>query len=232
MSLALLLLPAVGGYWFLINWNYTRYQVERDSGYRLLFKCALVGILLYCSAEAITLASDFLCPCLTALWDSHFPKPYTSEVAVSLGLALVLPPLFNWRFGRPYTKLRGARRVASNAGDHIELLIDRAIEERQAIELSLRSRKTYIGVATESGIGAGADADLVLIPLLSGYRSENTLELVVTTNYHHVISEYTEGEQGRTVGDLRVVIPLSEVVSARMFDEELYRAFQQRPEGC
>ena len=228
MSFALLLLPAVGGYWFLTNWNYSRYQVVRDSGYRLLFKSALVGILLYCSAQVITLALDFLCPLITVVWDAHFPDPYTSEVAVSLALALVLPPLFNCRLGFPYTKLRGARRVASNAGDHIELLIDRAIEDREAIEVSLRSRKTYIGVAVESGIGAGADTDLALIPLLSGYRKEDTLELVVTTNYFDIISEYTGQSSGRTMRDLRVVIPLTEVMSARLFDMELYRAFQQR----
>ena len=229
MSLALLLLPAMGGYWFLINWNYTRYQVERDSGYRLLFKCALVGIILYCSSRALTFALDLICPSLTLLWDAHFPEPYTSEVALSLGLALVLPPLFNWRLGCRYTKVQGARRVAGNAGDHIELLIDRAIAERKAIEVSLRSRKTYIGVPVESGIGAASDTDLVLIPLMSGYRKEDTLELVVTTNYLDVISDYTREGSGRNVRELRVVIPLSEVVSARLFDRAVYRAFRRRP---
>ena len=228
MSLSLLLLPAVGGYWFLTNWNYTRYQVERDSGYRLLFKCALVGILFYCVSRALTSAVDLICPSLTLLWDAHFPEPYTSEVALSLGLALVLPPLFNWRLGWRYTKVQGARRVASNAGDHIELLIDRAIEERKAIEISLRSRKVYIGAATESGVGAISDTDVILIPVLSGYRKEDTLELVVTTNYFDIISDHTGEGSGRTVQELRVVIPLSEVVSARLFDLEVYRAFQQQ----
>ena len=61
MSLGLLLLPAVGGYWFLTNWNYTRYQLERDSGYRLLFRSAIVGILLYCFSRAVTFAVDLIC---------------------------------------------------------------------------------------------------------------------------------------------------------------------------
>ena len=225
MSLGLLLLPAVGGYWFLTNWNYTRYQLERDSGYRLLFRSAIVGILLYCFSRAVTLAVDLICPSLTLLWDAHFPEPYTSEVALSLGLALVVPPLFNLRC----SSLQGARRVATNAGDHIELLIDRAIEERKTIELSLRSRKTYIGAATESGIGAVSDTDVVLIPLLSGYRKEDTLELVVTTNYSEIISNYTGEGSGRTVRELRIVIPLSEVVSARLFDLDVYQAFQRHP---
>ncbi len=222
MSFGLLLLPAVGGYWFLTTWNYTRYQVERDSGYRLLFRSAIVGIFFYCVAKALTLALDLICPFLTLLWDAHFPDPFTSEVILSLGLSVVIPPVLNWR----YTKLQGARRVARNAGDHVELLIDRAIEERKAIELSLRSRRIYIGVATESGISATSDTDVVMIPMLSGYRQEGTLELVVTTNYVNVILNNAVAGSGRTVRDLQVVIPLSEVVSARLFDLQVYQAFR------
>ena len=36
MTLALLLLPAVGGYWFVTHWNLTRFQAVRDSGYHVL----------------------------------------------------------------------------------------------------------------------------------------------------------------------------------------------------
>ena len=49
-TLGLLLLPAVGGYWFLTHFNYTRFQSVRDSGYHVLFRSAVVGIVLYCIA--------------------------------------------------------------------------------------------------------------------------------------------------------------------------------------
>ena len=227
MALGLLLLPAVGGYWFLIRFNYTRYKTERHSGHHLLFRSAIVGIVFYCVARALTLIAGFVCPSLTLLWDSHFPQPFTSEVILSLVLSVLTPPVLN----KIYDPLQTARKVAADAGEHIELLIDRAFQEERPIELSLRSRKTYIGLVPESGIGtvSNSDTDVVLVPLLSGYRKEDTLEVVITTNYAGVMSAHHGEDAGQRLGELEVVIPLSEVVSARMFDLEVYQSFRHHP---
>lgn len=227
MSLGLLLLPALGGYWFLIHFNYTRYKTERHSGHHLLFRSAIAGVFFYYFAWALTLIADSICPSLTLLWDAHSPQPFTSEVLLSLVLSFLTPFVLN-RFCHP---LPTARKVAADAGEHIELLIDRAFQEESLIELSLHSRKTYIGLVPESGIGtvSDSDADVVLIPMLSGYRKEDTLELVITTNYVGVMLAYPEENLGRDLRGFQVVIPLSEVVSARMFDLDVYQAFQQRP---
>jgi hypothetical protein len=165
MPLSLLLLPAVGGYWLLAHCNYTRYRAERYSGYHLLFRSALYGIPLYCVARLLTFLLDIFYPSLTLLWDTHVSEPFTSEVMLSLALAFLFPIAFNIF----YDSERGARRTAREVGDHIELLIDRSMRDRRIIELSLRSRKTCVGYATETGIGRSADTDVILLPLLSGY---------------------------------------------------------------
>ncbi len=221
MTIGLLLLPAVGGYWFLTHWNFTRYRAARQSGYHLLFRSALFGIVLYCAARFITLAIDVRYPSATGFWDDHFPEPFTSEVVVSLVLAVLIPPVFNLF----YSKDRGAEKVAEDSGDHIELLIADSIRNPMPIEVTLRNRKSYIGLALNSGIGSTTEADIELVPMYSGYRDKETLDLEITLDYVPVVSDYLE-DPAWLEEDFRVVIPLSEIVSVRLFDEEAYDEFQ------
>ena len=223
MALGLLLLPAVGGYWLLTHWNYTRYRAVRDSGYHLLFRSVLFGIPLYCLARFLTFVSDCFYSPLTKLWDAHVPVPFTSEVILSIAIGFLLPIVFN----RFYTSEEGAKKTAREVGDHIELLIDRSMHGSRLIELTLRNRKTYIGYAVESGIGRTSDGDIVLLPLQSGYRYANTLQLRLTTSYIPIIDLYLQGESKMGSRDLTVVIPLSEIVSARHFDQGVYQTFQE-----
>ena len=44
MNLGLLVLPALAGYLFLTRTFLFRYQIKRESGYRLFFKSALAGV--------------------------------------------------------------------------------------------------------------------------------------------------------------------------------------------
>ena len=202
----------------------------RESGYHLLFNSALYGIPLYVGARLLTFGLDLLYPPLTALWDVHVPEPFTAEVMLSLALGFLLPFALN----RFYDSEKGARRTAQEFGDHIETLIDRSMRDRRLIELSLRSRKAYVGFAAESGIGKNSEADLVLLPLMSGYRDENNLRLHLETNYVAVFDRHLRESaespiEGFRASDLRVVIPLAEVVSARFFDLDVYQSFQETP---
>lgn len=245
MTLSLLLLPAVGGYWFLTHWNYTRYQAVRESGYRLLFRSAVVGLFLSFLSRIITLPLEGRCTLFSSLWESFlrepfplevlFQDPFSVEVLLSLVLAVVLPVFFN----AFYDDQKGAERAAKEAGDHIELLIQESIDDQVPVEVTLRNRKIYIGLGLESGIGTNSESDVALIPIYSGYRDEKTLNLNIEIDYLSVIWEFLEYDKRRRSDDdadrwsseeFRVVIPVTEVVSARLFDEELYDDFAE-PEG-
>ena len=221
MGLALLLLPAVGGYWFLTHCNYTRYQAVRDSGYHVLFRSALCGGFLFLFARVITLLLDYFSPDATGQWNDRFPEPYSSEVALSILLGVLLPLPFNCF----YSSRSGARKVARDGGDHIELLISEAIEELKQIEVTLHSRKSYIGFAVESGVGMSGEPDISLIPTMSGFRDKDTQELVIITDYASTVVEYMEESSNLSLEDIRIVIPISEIVSTRFFVPELYERF-------
>ena len=88
-----------------------------------------------------------------------------------------------------YSKEKAAKRTAENYGDLIELMIARAFERRKLIELSLKNRKSYIGFVRHRSITKRGQSDVTLVPMASGYRSEGTLELHITTDYVPIIYE-------------------------------------------
>lgn len=104
------------------------------------------------------------------------------------------------------------------------------MERDLLIELSLRSGKSYIGFAEESGITApNRESDVAIIPLASGYRDEKTRELELTTDYASVIEKARSGDLSHLEEqDLRVVFPKGEIVSARLFDIEVYRELSKQ----
>ena len=226
MGLGLLLIPTLGGYWFLANLYLTRYSMLRDSGYHVLFKSAIAGCLLVVVARLIvvSLLNPYL-PYVGEVWKSYVPFDYSGTVALSLLLGPLLPIVIN----RLYGAEKAAQRTAISNGDLIELLISESIEREEFVEISLRSGKSYIGVALVSGIASHGESDIALIPVASGYRKEDTHELEITTNYAPVLWEFLEkhGSSGLVYEDFRVVIPMSEIVSARIFDPDVYELFQQ-----
>ena len=76
--------------------------------------------------------------------------------------------------------------------------------------------------------------------MYSGCRDEETLSLTIEIDYLSVIWEFVEYDEGGSLNDdvdswsseeFRVVIPVTEVVSARLFDEELYDEFAEMEDG-
>ena len=63
--------------------------------------------------------------------------------------------------------------------------------------------------------------------MASGYRDKDKQELVVKTNYAPVIWRSLEGSSGLAYGDFRVVIPMTEIMTARIFLPEAYELFRQ-----
>ena len=60
-----------------------------------------------------------------------------------------------------------------------------------------------------------------------GYRDGDTQDLEITTNYAPVIRKSLEESFGLVYEDFRVVIPMTEISSARVFLPQAYKLFQQ-----
>lgn len=224
MNLGLLLVPALSGY-VLLGWTYmSRYWFARQSGYALFFSAAIAGVVLLATARLATvLFSSYMPSELMRLWHDYARFDYAGTVLVSALFAVALPPLVN----RFTDKIKWAKRFARAGGDLIECLIQEAVESKghQLVEVSTQSSKSYIGFALESGVAAGGEPDIAIAPLVSGYRHSETRELKITTHYGPVLlseSEIKEQPAKAVLEYFCVVIPLSEIASARRFDPDAY----------
>lgn len=248
MGLGLLLVPALAGYWLITRLHYTHYLAARSSGYHVLFLAGLAGGVLFGIAYLITFILRYYFPEAGREWDSFAPAQYSDAVLLSALLGGIMPFAGNLLDGlmqaarqsesppsltkilrgnpRNASRRAAARRTAAESGDFIKLLIASSIDQNQAIEFSLRSGKSYIGLALESGIESVGDSDVSLVPIWSGYRDKATQELIITTEYASVIRESLAGNPPIAFQDFQVVIPMSEIVSARTFIPEAYERFR------
>ena len=89
-----------------------------------------------------------------------------------------------------------------------------------------------MGVPLSSGflLHRNPNAELAIIPYDSGFRDKDTHKLVFNTDYTDVVLSSIEGgedgDEGLDIIDFRVVIPVSEIVSVRIFDFGVYQRFQ------
>ena len=220
-----LLIPALSGYWFLTHCHRTNHQIARNTGYHVLFQSSVAGGVIFSVAHLIILIIHRCIPQFSELWKSWIPYPFADTVALGILVSFVLPYICNF----VCTAHESDKKTADESGNLIELLLRESIEQGKFIEITLKSRKSYIGSVINSGAISHRESDISLIPVASGYRNKDSQELEITTNYAPVIAEsYPDAKSYLDYKDFQIIIPKSEIVSARIFDPDIYRKFQKR----
>ena len=219
-SLGFFIIPLLCGYWFLTHYNFTKFRSLRDSGYHVLFRSAITGLGLFVLSYLVMRVVEYVFPDnqIFVAWQNWMPIENSVALTFTIFIATFLPIVLNFL----YDEIKAARKVAEQNGDFIELLIDQSINEELPVELSLRSGKSYVGYVIESQLARQSEVDIVLVPIASGYRKIETRELEITIHYSSIIKEFGK----KVIKDFRIAIPMSELVSARLFDQEVYARFQ------
>ncbi len=239
MNIGLILVPIIAGYWYFIRSNRTKYTAKRLSGYDLFFHSAVYGFVFFLAGSLLfllcsSLSSSLIPSILHILQQST--KDFEIEITassltisgvflVTLALAHVLPILGNLVFD----EILYAKKAAYQNNDYVEWLLQDCMENDVFSEISTRSSKFYIGLALRSGITSTEDSDIMLIPFWSGYRDKDTRELVITTSYSSVLRKAFQNEfKNVNYGDFRICLPMSEIVSVRKFDFDVFDYFQMK----
>ena len=220
MGLGLLPVPALAGYLFLVRFNLTRDSVSRETGYHVVFRAAIVGITLFVAAGLLVNAANSFVPMIGVSWKLILPFEYSGTAAITVILGLAMPLMLNFipRFNRETAR----HKVAEQDGDQIGLVVDQAILENQLVELSLTTGKSYVGAPLNGMFGHRDTGDMAIVPVASGFRHNDTRELVITTNYAAVIGTLLTT---RHLDQFRVAVPMRDITSARLFDPAIYTAF-------
>ena len=228
MSLGFLVAPALVGFLFLAVTYETRFALMRLSGYQVIFRSALTGLAFLVLSRISVLLLDGTCAPVTAAWKAFAPFDHSGALGLGIGSALAGALLWNGVTDRAAAAKRAARR---NGNQIVWLLLD-SLARKRMVEVTLRSNKSYVGYAQESGMTTHrADPNITLIPMMSGYRDRETRELRLTTFYGRRIAEFLSKENRQKslwkFEDFQVAFPFSEIVSARLFDPEVYSRFQR-----
>ena len=226
MPYNVLLLPLLGGYFFLAYFNGTKFSTNRHSGHRLIFHAAAAGLLFLLIAFAIVLFISSRWPDFTKLWEGVVPFPYlgTSLIACILGLALPWPLNFFSIFRKEVANQRAIER----SNDHLEILVSRACREVKAVSITLKSRKVYIGLITRTHDPLYDRKYIQLLPIKSGYRAAETLALHLTVDYAAAYAQIIQEDLSVMAGgiqDFEIVVPVSEIQSVNLFDPTTYTTF-------
>lgn len=97
-------------------------------------------------------------------------------------------------------------------------------DEAKAVMITMDDRKIYIGIV----IGFGFDKDAFSIkndsfrflPLKSGYRDKDTLQVIITTDYIQTIKSLTE------LKAIELILRKENIISATLFNLERFTKFQ------
>lgn len=229
MSLGLLVLPALVGFLFLFVGRRTRFRLMQLSGYQVVFQSALVGVVFLILARGFVLILDERLVALEPSWRAFAPFEYSGTIGFSAVLALFVAGCRNL-FTDPEV---AARQSARQSGNQILWLLRDSLARNRMVEVTLRSSKSYVGYAQDTGVKTQrADPDVTLIPMASGFRHSETRELVLTTFYGKTAAEFLVSygrESSWTEEDFQVAVPFSEIVSARLFDPVAFQMFHTPP---
>jgi hypothetical protein len=184
MPYNLLLLPLLGGFIFIRQWNVTRYYAERSENQRLLLYSAVAGVALLGSALVLSSLAQQSLPGLAAWWHNHVEFAYSGPAALSFLLGAFLWIPLNWLSSRQSQ----IARIVEQDGDRIELLLMKAMRQEKMISLTLKSGKTYFGRVSASLNPALKIKSMSVFPYRSGYRDERH-NLRFTTEYWKIYTK-------------------------------------------
>jgi hypothetical protein len=242
MPTNLLLLPLLGGFWFVHFCYFFRFRAQRLDGYRLLLESAFFGLLLIVPARLITYYGPQYLELgrqVQAEWGKLWNAPLSGTATLSLLLGLVAPLVINWLHATnrrlqseemegPVEPLSGfllpakdhALEIAiKSSGTYLHQLLLKSVLQETPILVTLQNRKVYVGYVAEMPNLRLENQYIWLLPVLSGYREDKSLKVCFELIYPDPEGLPEDMEIAKE--DMLLTIPMSEVKSATLYHRDL-----------
>lgn len=238
MGTAIFMVLMVCGYWYTSRDMSSRLKIKRSFGWDVYFLIALYGCifvvqgvvatglvwLLLLAASAIN-NSLALSAYLHARWHVDFMTWSFLGIQAPVVIMLAFAVLFC-----VYRSNAGSARLTAGSrkelyqrlsrSNGIEQLLLHCMEEGELAWVTLKSRRIYIGMIHAATFEYPSTANIVLIPMLSGYRDSRTLNLAIEHNYsrwyhQHEISFVSKPKSAL---EFRKVLMVDQIESLSLFD--------------
>ena len=230
VSLLLVLVLCLSGYFLLYRTHYKYHQLRRSNGYHTFLMSSGAGLLLlflaifvYFIGQQIYQLTGFswsLAKCI--LYDILQTNASTSDVALLdismvMGcLSLLLPTvIYRGSVDNFYSELLTSYENDPESSEFTELFF-RSLEFGLPILFTMSDRKVFIGYITSMNVFDFND--IHIRPILSGYRTQKKLRLKLVTPYQDLFESL--GDEGSEFDEdvFTVTLPLREILHAHLYD--------------
>ncbi len=235
MGTAIFMVLMVCGYWYSSHDLSTRFKFKRSFGWDVYFLVALYGCV-FVLQDMLATAVLWLALLTGSLVTNALPGIFGPEyhhwhmtfmnwtflgiqapVVIMLAFAVVF---CLWRSNwSPTARLdtSGRRELYKHLSraNGVEGLVYQCMEKGDLAWITLTSQRIYIGMIHTATFDSADANNIVLIPMLSGYRDRETLDLHVEHNYSAWYDAHDIDV--RAAVDFRKVLLLSQVESLSLF---------------
>lgn len=239
MATAIFMVLMVCGYWYASRDLSTRLKFKRTFGWDVYFLVALYGCIFVLQGLIATgLLWGLLLLISTILNQTPLGEGYYHHYQIDfmtgsfLGvqgpvMAMLSFTIFiclyrsNWaKSARLGSAERRELYKYLTRANGVEGILYECMEEGELAWVTLKSQRIYIGMIQTASFDSGNSSNIVLIPMLSGYRDENTLDLHVEHNYSAWYHDHNISLTSEEITALafRKVIMLDQIESLSLFD--------------
>ncbi|MDC0725242.1 hypothetical protein POH93_07540 [Phytobacter diazotrophicus] len=235
MGTAIFMVLMVCGYWYSSHDLSTRFKFKRSFGWDVYFLVALYGCVFVLQGMLATavlwlalLTGSLVTNALPGIFGPeyhHWHMTFMNWTFLGIQAPVVIMLTFAvvfclWRSNwSPTARLdtSGRRELYKHLSraNGVEGLVYQCMEKGDLAWITLTSQRIYIGMIHTATFDSADANNIVLIPMLSGYRDRETLDLHVEHNYSAWYDAHDIDV--RAAVDFRKVLLLSQVESLSLF---------------
>ncbi|QPB84186.1 hypothetical protein CWC22_014780 [Pseudoalteromonas rubra] len=251
-TVLLILFFLVSGNRFLSNYPTTVVKYEKSEGYHTFILAAVAGVLLHIVSFIILTVFTLCFPSLAYSIGFEFKKfvevlmpsiasnaEILNMVSVS-GVAFVLaglaPAIIIKLYALANRNLILEAWQKDATGDKTPEFLSLAFSSASLglpVAFTMKNRKVYIGYIIRT---SAASNDLEILPIVSGYRKKEDLDLVYLVDYQPITDKISEDDKTRNSSNIAsdviakkfaIVLPHREIVHANLHDMSQMEHFRK-----
>lgn len=215
----------------LSNRTRFRFRAVTQKWEQTVFEAGVAGACVFGVAMLLASAINAFIVPLLALATPPLPaavmglagpvKGFPAWFSGSLLLALAIEGLALWASNSIWLEGPELLRTIRDYGGELRVLLHEIAEEGALASLTMKNRKVYVGYITTAP-GLMEPSYVGLLPIISGYRDDETLRVRFTTRYQHVYEEMASEQNETDLDRFVMVLPLDNIESANEFDSDIY----------
>jgi len=213
----LLLLPLIGGYYFLSTCYRFKFLEQRLDKQRLIFESIIAGTLLLGCSFFLKWFVNGVFPEFIDWMYQFIPvkSPYIGTAIFSFVLSYVLAHFFNAAIY--VDRLEQLKDAIITVDDPMEMMLLRSYQSKDLILITLDTDKVYIGYVQELPIPS-VSKHIRIFPMYSGYRNEEK-EVIYTNHYIDIIQDLLDDpDENHIESAPDIILTFDNVVSVSHID--------------